>query len=349
MTNTGILNELEALLSGSENSNTNQFLIKAIEEERTDLVKTLLNYLNPNIDDNSALNAAIHTKSPEIIQILLDDKRVVPTNNLVKLAMSLKIDEDIIEKMMKKYDSNNDEIFVASVEYNYTELFKKLFFSKKFEPTQALKVCESKEIAELLLDDPRVSNLTFEELKNIHNPKIGLLIAKKLFKERSTEYLSYILNEVYFEYFDDYYIKNRGTWSWGLMPFSKEDIDWLLDNGAIPKQGTMKFAWFFGVGSRFLELGVTPCKEDIEEAIQQEEFDTVKSLIKTVQFDPVEDGFLYVVLSLLYMRRLPKFTQAKFLLSVPEISNTINYDDLKAQFPGMQDIIEFINNYQNNA
>lgn len=85
--------------------------------------------------------------------------------------------------MMKKYDSNNDEIFVASVEYNYTELFKKLFFSKKFEPTQALKVCESKEIAELLLDDPRVSNLTFEELKNIHNPKIGLLIAKSSLKK----------------------------------------------------------------------------------------------------------------------------------------------------------------------
>ena len=288
MTYTDILNELEALLSGSENSNTNQLLIEAIKEERTDLVKTLLNYLNPNIDDNSALKTAIHTKNPEIIQILLDDKRVVPTNNLVKLA-------------------------------------------------------------ELLLDDPRVSNLTFEELKSIHNPKIGLLIAKKLFKERSTEYLSYILNEVYFEYFDDYYIKNRGYWIRGLMPFSKEDIDWLLDNGAIPKQGTMKFAWFFGAGSRFLELGVTPCKEDIEKAIQQEEFDTVKSLIKTVQFDPVEDGFLYVVLALFYMRRLPKFQQAKFLLSVPEISNTINYDDLKAQFPGMQDIIEFINNYQNNA
>lgn len=288
MTYTDILNELEALLSGSENSNTNQLLIEAIKEERTDLVKTLLNYLNPNIDDNSALKTAIHTKSPEIIQILLDDKRVVPTNNLVKLA-------------------------------------------------------------ELLLDDPRVSNLTFEELKSIHNPKIGLLIAKKLFKERSTEYLSYILNEVYFEYFDDYYIKNRGYWIRGLMPFSKEDIDWLLDNGAIPKQGTMKFAWLFEVGSRFLELGVTPCKEDIVKAIQREELDTVKLLIKTVQFDPVEDGFLYVVLSLLYMRRLPKFQQAKFLLSVPEISNTINYDDLKAQFPGMQDIIEFINNYQNNA
>ena len=294
MTYTDILNELEALLSGSENSNTNQLLIEAIKEERTDLVKTLLNYLNPNIDDNSALKAAIHTKSHEIIQILLDDKRVVQTNNLVKLAISLKIDE-------------------------------------------------------LLLDDPRVSNLTFEELKSIHNPKIGLLIAKKLFKERSTEYLSYILNEVYFEYFDDYYIKNRGYWVRGLMPFSKEDIDWLLDNGAIPKQGTMKFAWFFGVGSRFLKLGVTPCKEDIVKAIQREELDTVKLLIKTVQFDPVEDGFLYVVLSLLYMRRLPKFQQAKFLLSVPEISNTINYDDLKAQFPGMQDIIEFINNYQNNA
>lgn len=288
MTYTDILNELEALLSGSENSNTNQLLIEAIKEERTDLVKTLLNYLNPNIDDNSALKTAIHTKTPEIIQILLDDKRVVPTNNLVKLA-------------------------------------------------------------ELLLDDPRVSNLTFEELKSIHNPKIGLLIAKKLFKERSTEYLSYILNEVYFEYFDDYYIKNRGYWIRGLMPFSKEDIDWLLDNGAIPKQGTMKFAWLFEVGSRFLELGVTPCKEDIVKAIQREELDTVKLLIKTVQFDPVEDGFLYVVLSLLYMRRLPKFQQAKFLLSVPEISNTINYDDLKAQFPGMQDIIEFINNYQNNA
>ena len=288
MTYTDILNELEALLSGSENSNTNQLLIEAIKEERTDLVKTLLNYLNPNIDDNSALKAAIHTKNPEIIQILLDDKRVVPTNNLVKLA-------------------------------------------------------------ELLLDDPRVSNLTFEELKSIHNPKIGLLIAKKLFKERSTEYLSYILNEVYFEYFDDYYIKNCGYWVRGLMPFSKEDIDWLLDNGAIPKQGTMKFAWFFGVGSRFLKLGVTPCKEDIVKAIQREELDTVKLLIKTVQFDPVEDGFLYVVLALLYMRRLPKFQQAKFLLSVPEISNTINYDDLKAQFSGMQDIIEFINNYQNNA
>lgn len=288
MTYTDILNELEALLSGSENSNTNQLLIEAIKEERTDLVKTLLNYLNPNIDDNSALKAAIHTKNPEIIQILLDDKRVVPTNNLVKLA-------------------------------------------------------------ELLLDDPRVSNLTFEELKSIHNPKFGLLIAKKLFKERSTEYLSYILNEVYFEYFDDYYIKNRGYWIRGLMPFSKEDIDWLLDNGAIPKQGTMKFAWFFGVGSKFLKLGVTPCKEDIVKAIQREELDTVKLLIKTVQFDPVEDGFLYVVLSLLYMRRLPKFQQAKFLLSVPEISNTINYDDLKAQFSGMQDIIEFINNYQNNA
>lgn len=288
MTYTDILNELEALLSGSENSNTNQLLIEAIKEERTDLVKTLLNYLNPNIDDNSALKAAIHTKSPEIIQILLDDKRVVQTNNLVKLA-------------------------------------------------------------ELLLDDPRVSNLTFEELKSIHNPKIGLLIAKKLFKERSTEYLSYILNEVYFEYFDDYYIKNCGYWVRGLMPFSKEDIDWILDNGAIPKQGTMKFAWFFGVGSRFLKLGVTPCKEDIVKAIQQEDLDTVKLLIKTVQFDPVEDGFLYVVLALLYMRRLPKFQQAKFLLSVPEISNTINYDDLKAQFPGMQDIIEFINNYQNNA
>lgn len=161
--------------------------------------------------------------------------------------------------------------------------------------------------------------------------------------------MSYILNEVYFEYFDDYYIKNRGYWVRGLMPFSKEDIDWLLDNGAIPKQGTMKFAWFFGVGSRFLKLGVTPCKEDIVKAIQREELDTVKLLIKTVQFDPVEDGFLYVVLALLYMRRLPKFQQAKFLLSVPEISNTINYDDLKAQFPGMQDIIEFINNYQNNA
>lgn len=294
MTYTDILNELEALLSGSENSNTNQLLIEAIKEERTDLVKTLLNYLNPNIDDNSALKAAIHTKSHEIIQILLDDKRVVQTNNLVKLAISLKIDE-------------------------------------------------------LLLDDPRVSNLTFEELKSIHNPKIGLLIAKKLFKERSTEYLSYILNEVYFEYFDDYYIKNCGYWIRGLMPFSKKDIDWLLDNGAIPKQGTMKFAWFFGVGSRFLKLGVTPCKEDIVKAIQREELDTVKLLIKTVQFDPVEDGFLYVVLSLLYMRRLPKFQQAKFLLSVPEISNTINYDDLKAQFPGMQDIIEFINNYQNNA
>lgn len=294
MTYTDILNELETLLSGSENSNTNQLLIEAIKEERTDLVKTLLNYLNPNIDDNSALKAAIHTKSPEIIQILLDDKRVVQTNNLVKLAISLKIDE-------------------------------------------------------LLLDDPRVSNLTFEELKSIHNPKIGLLIAKKLFKERSTEYLSYILNEVYFEYFDDYYIKNCGYWIRGLMPFSKKDIDWLLDNGAIPKQGTMKFAWFFGVGSRFLKLGVTPCKEDIVKAIQREELDTVKLLIKTVQFDPVEDGFLYVVLSLLYMRRLPKFQQAKFLLSVPEISNTINYDDLKAQFPGMQDIIEFINNYQNNA
>ncbi len=288
MTYTDILNELKALLSGSENSNTNQLLIEAIKEERTDLVKTLLNYLNPNIDDNSALKAAIHTKNPEIIQILLNDKRVVPTNKLVKLA-------------------------------------------------------------ELLLDDPRVSNLTFEELKSIHNPKIGLLIAKKLFKERSTEYLSYILNEVYFEYFDDYYIKNRGYWVRGLMPFSKEDIDWLLDNGAIPKQGTMKFAWFFGVGSRFLKLGVTPCKEDIVKAIQREELDTVKLLIKTVQFDPVEDGFLYVVLALLYMRRLPKFQQAKFLLSVPEISNTINYDDLKAQFPGMQDIIEFINNYQNNA
>lgn len=288
MTYTDILNELEALLSGSENSNTNQLLIEAIKEERTDLVKTLLNYLNPNIDDNSALKAAIHTKSPEIIQILLDDKRVVQTNNLVKLA-------------------------------------------------------------ELLLDDPRVSNLTFEELKSIHNPKIGLLIAKKLFKERITEYLSYILNEVYFEYFDDYYIKNCGYWVRGLMPFSKEDIDWILDNGAIPKQGTMKFAWFFGVGSRFLKLGVTPCKEDIVKAIQQEDLDTVKLLIKTVQFDPVEDGFLYVVLALLYMRRLPKFQQAKFLLSVPEISNTINYDDLKAQFPGMQDIIEFINNYQNNA
>lgn len=288
MTYTDILNELEALLSGSENSNTNQLLIEAIKEERTDLVKTLLNYLNPNIDDNSALKAAIHTKNPEIIQILLDDKRGVPTNNLVKLA-------------------------------------------------------------ELLLDDPRVSNLTFEELKNIHNPKIGLLIAKKLFKERSTEYLSYILNEVYFEYFDDYYIKNCGYWVRGLMPFSKEDIDWLLDNGAIPKQGTMKFAWLFGVSSRFLKLGVTPCKEDIVKAIQREELDTVKLLIKTVQFDPVEDGFLYVVLALLYMRRLPKFQQAKFLLSVPEISNTINYDDLKAQFPGMQDIIEFINNYQNNA
>lgn len=294
MTYTDILNELEALLSGSENSNTNQLLIEAIKEERTDLVKTLLNYLNPNIDDNSALKAAIHTKNPEIIQILLDDKRVVQTNNLVKLAISLKIDE-------------------------------------------------------LLLDDPRVSNLTFEELKSIHNPKIGLLIAKKLFKERSTEYLSYILNEVYFEYFDDYYIKNRGYWVRGLMPFSKKDIDWLLDNGAIPKQGTMKFAWLFGVGSRFLKLGVTPCKEDIVKAIQREELDTVKLLIKTVQFDPVEDGFLYVVLSLLYMRRLPKFQQAKFLLNVPEISNTINYDDLKAQFPGMQDIIEFINNYQNNA
>lgn len=294
MTYTDILNELEALLSGSENSNTNQLLIEAIKEELTDLVKTLLNYLNPNIDDNSALKAAIHTKSHEIIQILLDDKRVVQTNNLVKLAISLKIDE-------------------------------------------------------LLLDDPRVSNLTFEELKSIHNPKIGLLIAKKLFKERSTEYLSYILNEVYFEYFDDYYIKNCGYWIRGLMPFSKKDIDWLLDNGAIPKQGTMKFAWFFGVGSRFLKLGVTPCKEDIVKAIQREELDTVKLLIKTVQFDPVEDGFLYVVLSLLYMRRLPKFQQAKFLLSVPEISNTINYDDLKAQFPGMQDIIEFINNYQNNA
>ncbi len=288
MTYTDILNELEALLSGSENSNTNQLLIEAIKEERTDLVKTLLNYLNPNIDDNSALKTAIHTKNPEIIQILLDDKRVVPTNNLVKLA-------------------------------------------------------------ELLLDDPRVSNLTFEELKSIHNPKIGLLIAKKLFKERSTEYLSYILNEVYFEYFDDYYIKNCGYWVRGLMPFSKEDIDWLLDNGAIPKQGTMKFAWFFGVGSRFLKLGVTPCKEDIVKAIQREELDTVKLLIKTVQFDPVEDGFLYVVLALLYMRRLPKFQQAKFLLSAPEISNTINYDDLKAQFSGMQDIIEFINNYQNNA
>ena len=294
MTYTDILNELEALLSGSENSNTNQLLIEAIKEERTDLVKTLLNYLNPNIDDNSALKAAIHTKSHEIIQILLDDKRVVQTNNLVKLAISLKIDE-------------------------------------------------------LLLDDPRVSNLTFEELKSIHNPKIGLLIVKKLFKERSTEYLSYILNEVYFEYFDDYYIKNRGYWVRGLMPFSKKDIDWLLDNGAIPKQGTMKFAWFFGVGSRFLKLGVTPCKEDIVKAIQQEDLDTVKLLIKTVQFDPVEDGFLYVVMALLHMRRLPKFTQAKFLLSVPEISNTINYDDLKAQFPGMQDIIEFINNYQNNA
>lgn len=294
MTYTDILNELEALLSGRKNSNTNQLLIEAIKEERTDLVKTLLNYLNPNIDDNSALKAAIHTKSHEIIQILLDDKRVVQTNNLVKLAISLKIDE-------------------------------------------------------LLLDDPRVSNLTFEELKSIHNPKIGLLIAKKLFKERSTEYLSYILNEVYFEYFDDYYIKNCGYWIRGLMPFSKKDIDWLLDNGAIPKQGTMKFAWFFGVGSRFLKLGVTPCKEDIEKAIQREELDTVKLLIKTVQFDPVEDGFLYVVLSLLYMRRLPKFQQAKFLLSVPEISNTINYDDLKAQFSGMQDIIEFINNYQNNA
>lgn len=288
MTYTDILNELEALLSGSENSNTNRLLIEAIKEERTDLVKTLLNYLNPNIDDNSALKAAIHTKSPEIIQILLDDKRVVQTNNLVKLA-------------------------------------------------------------ELLLDDPRVSNLTFEELKSIHNSKIGLLIAKKFFKEGSTEYLSYILNEVYFEYFDDYYIKNCGYWVRGLMPFSKEDIDWLLDNGAIPKQGTMKFAWFFGVGSRFLKLGVTPCKEDIVKAIQREELDTVKSLIKTVQFDPVEDGFLYVVMALLHMRRLPKFTQAKFLLSVPEISNTINYDDLKAQFPGMQDIIEFINNYQNNA
>ncbi len=294
MTYTDILNELEALLSGSENSNTNQLLIEAIKEERTDLVKTLLNYLNPNIDDNSALKAAIHTKSHEIIQILLDDKRVVQTNSLVKLAISLKIDE-------------------------------------------------------LLLDDPRVSNLTFEELKSIHNPKIGLLIAKKLFKERSTEYLSYILNEIYFEYFDDYYIKNRGYWVRGLMPFSKKDIDWLLDNGAIPKQGTMKFAWFFGVGSRFLKLGVTPCKEDIVKAIQREELDTVKLLIKTVQFDPVEDGFLYVVLALLYMRRLPKFQQAKFLLSAPEISNTINYDDLKAQFSGMQDIIEFINNYQNNA
>lgn len=294
MTYTDILNELEALLSGSENSNTNQLLIEAIKEERTDLVKTLLNYLNPNIDDNSALKAAIHTKSHEIIQILLDDKRVVQTNNLVKLAISLKIDE-------------------------------------------------------LLLDDPRVSNLTFEELKSIHNPKIGLLIAKKLFKERSTEYLSYILNEVYFEYFDDYYIKNCGYWIRGLMPFSKKDIDWLLDNGAIPKQGTMKFAWFFGVGSRFLKLGVTPCKEDIVKAIQREELDTVKLLIKTVQFNPVEDGFLYVVLALLYMKRLPKFQQAKFLLSVPEISNTINYDDLKANFPGMQDIIEFINNYQNNA
>lgn len=288
MTYTDILNELETLLSGRKNSNTNQLLIEAIKEERTDLVKTLLNYLNPNIDDNSALKTAIHTKNPEIIQILLDDKRVVPTNNLVKLA-------------------------------------------------------------ELLLDDPRVSNLTFEELKSIHNPKIGLLIAKKLFKERSTEYLSYILNEVYFEYFDDYYIKNCGYWVRGLMPFSKEDIDCLLDNGAIPKQGTMKFAWFFGVSSRFLKLGVTPCKEDIVKAIQREELDTVKLLIKTVQFDPVEDGFLYVVLALLYMRRLPKFQQAKFLLSVPEISNTINYDDLKAQFPGMQDIIEFINNYQNNA
>lgn len=288
MTYTDILNELETLLSGRKNSNTNQLLIEAIKEERTDLVKTLLNYLNSNIDDNSALKTAIHTKNPEIIQILLDDKRVVPTNNLVKLA-------------------------------------------------------------ELLLDDPRVSNLTFEELKSIHNPKIGLLIAKKLFKERSTEYLSYILNEVYFEYFDDYYIKNCGYWVRGLMPFSKEDIDWLLDNGAIPKQGTMKFAWFFGVSSRFLKLGVTPCKEDIVKAIQREELDTVKLLIKTVQFDPVEDGFLYVVLALLYMRRLPKFQQAKFLLSVPEISNTINYDDLKAQFPGMQDIIEFINNYQNNA
>lgn len=294
MTYADILNELEALLSESENSNTNQLLIEAIKEERMDLVKTLLNYLNPNIDDNSALKAAIHTKNHEIIQILLDDKRVVQTNNLVKLAISLKIDE-------------------------------------------------------LLLDDPRVSNLTFEELKSIHNPKIGLLIAKKLFKERSTEYLSYILNEVYFEYFDDYYIKNRGYWVRGLMPFSKKDIDWLLDNGAIPKQGTMKFAWFFGVGSRFLKLGVTPCKEDIVKAIQREELDTVKLLIKTVQFDPVEDGFLYVVLALLYMRRLPKFQQAKFLLSVPEISNTINYDDLKAQFSGMQDIIEFINNYQNNA
>lgn len=294
MTYTDILNELEALLSGSENSNTNQLLIEAIKEERTDLVKTLLNYLNPNIDDNSALKAAIHTKSHEIIQILLDDKRVVQTNSLVKLAISLKIDE-------------------------------------------------------LLLDDPRVSNLTFEELKSIHNPKIGLLIAKKLFKERSTEYLSYILNEIYFEYFDDYYIKNRGYWVRGLMPFSKKDIDWLLDNGAIPKQGTMKFAWLFGVGSRFLKLGVTPCKEDIVKAIQREELDTVKLLIKTVQFDPVEDGFLYVVLALLYMRRLPKFQQAKFLLSAPEISNTINYDDLKAQFSGMQDIIEFINNYQNNA
>lgn len=167
MTYADILNELEALLSESENSNTNQLLIEAIKEERMDLVKTLLNYLNPNIDDNSALKAAIHTKSHEIIQILLDDKRVVQTNNLVKLAISLKIDE-------------------------------------------------------LLLDDLRVSNLTFEELKSIHNPKIGLLIAKKLFKERSTEYLSYILNGVYFEYFDDYYIKNRGYWVRGLMPFSKK-------------------------------------------------------------------------------------------------------------------------------
>ena len=199
MTYTDILNELKALLSGSENSNTNQLLIEAIKEERTDLVKTLLNYLNPNIDDNSALKAAIHTKNPEIIQILLDDKRVVPTNKLVKLAISLKIDE-------------------------------------------------------LLLDDPRVSNLTFEELKSIHNPKIGLLIAKKLFKERSTEYLSYILNEVYFEYFDDYYIKNCGYWIRGLMPFSKKDIDWLLDNGAIPKQGTMKFAWLFGVGLSLIHI-----------------------------------------------------------------------------------------------
>ena len=185
-----------------KNPNTTKIInfIEAIENNKINIIKTLLKDLSflPNFDDNQAFQLSARLGHIEIVELLLNDKRIDPAVVTIPQILgspctinSNKTNYNIVELLLK------NKIIDPSIDYNYAIIYSSKFGheqivdlllkDKRVDPSDHRNCSirhsyehKHKKITQLLWKDQRVKNTLMKDDLELYNKLIKNEVLEKI-------------------------------------------------------------------------------------------------------------------------------------------------------------------------